>query len=249
MAVLLAHSASHFYPHPSEKTITQPFCQPFARWKRFNYSYLINTGASSSSHQESEPNLNTRKGQQDSSRKEKTLYDHFRTQKAPHCGWHTLPERRFLRFAFFFLSKCCLPACLRTIFPLPVTENLFADACHFPNPEVTDHQAHSDRHFGRHEACGDRNWLIFSISRFVLLTDSVISKTTSGPTGEQAWQWICTKWVRRRMFGWIQENPLLSEKQKVQSVPSFLSKRKHLKQEIHKSGNNKQQPTLWVFSL
>lgn len=134
MAVLLAHSASHFYPHPSEKTITQPFCQPFARWKRFNYSYLINTGPSSSSHQESEPNLNTRKGQQDSSRKKKTLYDHFRTQKAAHCRWHTLPARRFLRFAFFFLSRCCLPACLRTILPLPVTENLFADACHFPNP-------------------------------------------------------------------------------------------------------------------
>lgn len=86
------------------------------------------------SHQESEPNLNTRKGQQDSSRKKKTLYDHCRTQKAAHCRWHTLPARRFLRFAFFFLSRCCLPACLRTILPLPVTENLFADACHFPNP-------------------------------------------------------------------------------------------------------------------
>lgn len=177
MAVLLAHSASHFYPHPS----------------------------------------------------------------CPRDGSCALRSFSSVNVAFLLASARFFHCqSLKTFSLMPAI---------FQTPEVTDHQAHSDRHFGRHEACGDRNWLIFSISRFVLLTDSVISKTTSGPTGEQAWQWICTKWVRRRMFGWIQENPLLSEKQKVQSVPSFLSKRKHLKQEIHKSGNNKQQPTLWVFSL
>lgn len=31
-------------------------------------------------------------------------------------------------FVFFLASKCCFPALLRTIFPLPVTLNLFAEA-------------------------------------------------------------------------------------------------------------------------
>lgn len=41
---------------------------------------------------------------------------------------HTILESLFLRLVFFFPSKCCFPAHLRTIFPRPVTRNRFADA-------------------------------------------------------------------------------------------------------------------------
>lgn len=47
---------------------------------------------------------------------------------------YTLPESRFLRLVVFFLKRWALPACLLVILPLPVTLNLFADACNFEAP-------------------------------------------------------------------------------------------------------------------
>lgn len=40
----------------------------------------------------------------------------------------TILESRNFLLLFFLYSKCCFPALLRTIFPLPVTLNRFAEA-------------------------------------------------------------------------------------------------------------------------
>lgn len=142
MAVLLAHSASHFYPHPSAKTITQPFCQLFARWKRFNYSYLINIGASSSSHQEFEPNLDTRKWQQDSSRKKKRFMTTFELRKhliaddipCPRDGSCALRSFSSVDVAFLLASaRFCHCQSLKTFSLMPAI---------FQTPEVTDWLTH-----------------------------------------------------------------------------------------------------------
>lgn len=44
---------------------------------------------------------------------------------------YTILERRFFLLVFFFANKCCLPARRLTIFPVPVTRNLLAEAWNY----------------------------------------------------------------------------------------------------------------------
>lgn len=79
-------------------------------------------------------------------------------------------DNRSFRLVFFFASKCCFPARLLTIFPLPVTRNRFAEACRKLGHKVSSYPPKCNGKYRRKSRAGSRTLWVFILYPFAAKT-------------------------------------------------------------------------------